>query len=177
MLINPVTRQDIRFLRTARDTNGELLEMETTYNSHSKEPPLHFHPAQTEDFKVVYGELTVRMDGKIKKLKAGDSLHIAPNERHAMWNNSNGKTVVHWQIKPALNSEQLFETIIGLAKDGKTNSKGMPSLLQTALTAQSFFPVFRLAKPSFTMQRLLFGILRPIAHLAGYKATYDKYID
>ena len=31
---NPKTGQDIKFLQTAKDTNGKLLEMEATYNSH-----------------------------------------------------------------------------------------------------------------------------------------------
>lgn len=43
---NPRTRQDIRFLQTAKDTDGKVLEMEANYNSHSKEPAAHYHPYQ-----------------------------------------------------------------------------------------------------------------------------------
>ena len=52
--------QEIRFLQTAKDTDGTLLEMESTYHAASKEPPPHYHPHQEEDFTVVEGELHVR---------------------------------------------------------------------------------------------------------------------
>ncbi|WP_345955011.1 hypothetical protein [Mucilaginibacter sp. PAMB04168] len=46
-----------------------------------------------------------------------------------------------------MNTEHLLETITGLATNGKTNSSGMPPLLQLALTADYFMNVLRLAKP------------------------------
>ena len=73
---NLKTGQDIRFLQTGKDTNGRLLEMETTYNEHSKEPVAHYHPYQVEDFTVLSGELTVRIDGQLKLLKQGETLPL-----------------------------------------------------------------------------------------------------
>ncbi|MEJ0106777.1 MAG: cupin domain-containing protein [Bacteroidota bacterium] len=176
-LINPLTGQDILFLQTAKDTNGEYLEMETTYHSNSTEPPLHYHPSQSEDFNVLSGELTVKINGEKRILKQGDTLHINPNESHAMWNTSGNKAVVHWKVQPAMNTENLFETINGLIKDGKTNSKGMPGILQLSLTVSKFSPVFRLAKPSYIIQKILFSIIKPFALLFGYRPVYKKYFD
>ncbi len=68
-IFNPITKQDNKFLQTSRDTDGQLLEMESTYNSFSKEPAAHYHPYQVEDFTVLTGELTVRIDGRLKVLK------------------------------------------------------------------------------------------------------------
>ena len=176
-ICNHVTKQDIQFLQVSKDTDGELLEMESTYNSFSKEPTSHYHPYQQENFKVLAGELTVRIDGKLRVLKAGETLHIAKNQVHAMWNNTNSKTVINWQVRPAMNTEALLETSAGLANDGKTNENGMPNILQVALMVNRYSKVFRLAKPSFAIQKIVFFILTPFAYLMGYKPSYKKYID
>lgn len=174
---NPKTGQDIRFIKTSKDTNGEILEMESTYHAHSKEPAAHYHPYQEEDFVVVSGELTVSIHGKLKVLRQGDRLNIPPNTVHAMWNRSENVTVVNWKVQPAMNTEFLLEMINGLARDGETNAEGMPGILQVALMVNNFTDEFRLSKPPFIIQKILFLILTPFAYLAGYKPVYRKYID
>ena len=174
---NLKTGQEIRFLQTGKDTAGKLLEMEVTYNEHSKEPAAHYHPYQAEDFTVVSGELTVRMDGQLKILSQGDTLHIPMNKVHSMWNHSGNKTVVNWKVQPAMNTEHLLETATGLANDSKTNDDGMPNILQIALMANKYADVFRLSKPQFAVQKIAFIILTPVAYLLGYKPTRKKYLD
>ena len=63
----------------------------------------------------------------------------------------------------------------GLAQDGKTNSKGMPHLLQGALFAREFSDVIIFTKPPLGVQRLLFGVLAFIGRALGYKGSYPKY--
>ena len=174
---NPVTKQQILFLQTGKDTGGQLLEMKATFAAHSVEPALHYHPCQEEDFTVLEGELTVKMPGQTMVLRPGDSLHISPGINHAMWNGTDKKTVVNWQVRPAMNSEHLLETAAGLAKDGKVNKKGMPGLLQVALMANKYSGVFRLSKPAFVVQKILFLLLSPFAFLAGLQADYEEYLD
>jgi quercetin dioxygenase-like cupin family protein len=174
---NPVTKQRIRFLQTGKDTGGRLLEMKASFEADSPEPALHYHPFQEEDFTVLEGELTVKLPGETVVLKPGDSLHIAAGIDHAMWNGTSKTTVVNWQVRPAMNSEHLFETAAGLAKDGKVNKKGMPGILQVALMANKYSKVFRLSKPSFAVQRILFAVLSPFAFLVGLQADYEEYLD
>lgn len=174
---NPVTGQEIKFLQTSADTGGKLLEMESTWYGPSKEPVPHYHPYQEEDFRVISGELTVRLGDVIRTLKAGDGVHISVNQVHSMWNASEGKTVANWQVRRALDTELLLETMTGLAADGKTNAAGMPNILQIALTADKFSNILRLGKPSFATQRVVFFLLKPFARIVGYRATYSKYLD
>jgi len=174
---NVKTGQDICFLQTGKDTNGTLLEMEAIFSAHSKEPIAHYHPCQQEDFKVLSGQLTVRVNGQLKLLQAGDRLHIAPNTVHAMWNSSDEKTMVNWQVRPAINSEHFLETLAGLAADNKTDENGKPGILQVALTANNFSDVFRMAKPAYTLQKVVFKLLSPFAYMAGYKPVYKEYLD
>jgi quercetin dioxygenase-like cupin family protein len=173
IITNPVTGQTIRFLQTSKDTSGELLEMEACYRSHSKVPPLHYHPYQDEDFIIEKGQMTVRMQGKVFILKKGDRLHIPANVSHTMWNNSDNNAIVNWKVRPAIDTEYFLETITGLAAGKKAN----PSFLQMVLTARKYFNVFRLSSPAFIIQKILFIVLIPFALLAGYKSVYKKYLD
>lgn len=174
---NSKTGQDIRFLQTSQSTDGQLLEMESTYQAHSSEPAPHYHPFQTEEFTVLVGELTVRLGTEPRVLKPGDVLHIPPNQVHSMWNNSGAPTVVNWKVRPALNTENLLETVNGLINDGQTNAQGMPKLLQVVLLARHFASVFRLASPPWGVPNVVFSLLAPLARLCGYRPFYDRYID
>jgi quercetin dioxygenase-like cupin family protein len=177
VLKNPRTGHTIKFIQTAKDTDGQLLEVETSYPSRSIIPPLHYHPYQEEDFLIVKGQMTLRMDGKIMLLKAGDRLHIPRNTPHSMWNSSGSEAVVNWKVQPALDTEHFFETTAGLAADRQLKKNGRPKLFQSVLMANKFSKVFRLSKPPYTIQRIVFAILIPFAYLAGYRPAYAKYFD
>ena len=174
LIHNPKTGQSIKFLQTAKVTNGRLLEMEAIYNTYSKEPAAHYHPFQEEKFTVTEGEISVRIDGQLKVLKTGDVLHIAKNVVHSMWNNTDARAKMNWKVEPALETEYFLETAAGLASDDKTDELGMPPLLQVSIMGNSFSNIFRLSKPPYALQKILFMLLSPIAYLNGYKATYKS---
>ncbi len=170
---NTKTGHEYIMRRTAKETNGERLEMEVTYCPHSHEPPAHYHPLQTEYFKLLSGEMSIRINGKLSILKAGDSLKVPPNTVHSMWNSGEQSAVMHWVVTPALDSEAFFETLAALGNAGETNEKGTPNLFQVALTMRHFSQAFRLAKPTFWVQKLVFGLLSPLARLLGYRPVYQ----
>jgi mannose-6-phosphate isomerase-like protein (cupin superfamily) len=167
---NAKTGQRIKFLQTTVETKGSFLEMIATYERKSLEPPTHYHPHQEEYFEIISGELTIRMNGEIEVLGPGHQLYIAKNTSHALWNNTTKPTVVRWKVVPALETERFLETLTGLANEGKTAANGKPGLLQIALTANRFANVFRLHRPPYFIQRILFFLLTPFAYLMGHDA-------
>lgn len=170
VLENPMTGQRIVFRRTSKDTDGELLEVESVYTKPSiSRPPAHYHPAQEEIFRVLAGELHAVIDGRERVLKKGETLVVIEGTRHEMWAEEAGVRV-NWQTRPALRTETFFETISGLASEGKTNEKGVPNLLRSAVIAQAFADEFRVAQPPWPIQRLLFAVLAPVSSLLGYRA-------
>ncbi|MBN8825235.1 MULTISPECIES: cupin domain-containing protein [unclassified Spirosoma] len=174
---NTRTGQTIRFLKTSEDTDGELLDMEATFKVHSREPAPHYHPSQVEDFTILAGELTVRISGQTRIYKQGESFRIPKQTIHSMWNEGDQQTVVNWQVRPALITEYFLETATGLANEGKTNQDGVPTFLQAVLLLNRFMAVYRLPKPAFAIQKVVFTALTPLAYLFGYRPTYKKYID
>jgi quercetin dioxygenase-like cupin family protein len=175
IIFNQKTGQLIKFIQTSSDTNGRLLEMNATFNSHSLKPPKHYHPNQTENFRVISGHLTVNIYGKTFILKQGQTLQIPPNTSHSMWNNSDHKTIVNWQVQPALQTEYFLETLTGLANDNRTDSKGVPYFLQKILIANKYRDTLRLRNPPYIIQKVLLTFLTPFALLCGYRADDEKY--
>ena len=177
IISNPHTGQTIRFIRTSRDTNGALLEMESSFAPYSKEPIPHYHPIQDEVFFVMEGSLSVRINNEVKIFRKGEKVELPAYTIHSMWNHTAGKTIVNWKVQPALQTEAFLETAMGLATDNRVNRKGMPSILQTSLLIKKFSNEIRLAKPSALIQKIVFNALAPVAKLAGYKEFYPEYVD
>ncbi len=84
------------------------------------------------------------------------------------------KTWVSVQITPGDRFAHMIETLYGLARLGHTDAKGMPNLLQLALTAREFSDVIVFRSPPAAIQRALFGALTPVARWRGYRATYPQ---
>lgn len=174
---NRKTGQQIRFIQTSDDTGGELLEMESLFQPHSTEPVPHYHPFQEEYFIVLEGEINVRLNGQLKILKQGDQLHLKKGQVHSMWNHSSQKVRVNWKVIPASDTEYFLENGIGIANHKKTNKQGMPGLLQVALLAKRFSHVYRIVKPPYVIQKILFTILSPFSYLAGHRSCYKEFVD
>lgn len=174
---NKKTGQQISFIQTSDDTGGDLLEMESVFQPLSIEPVPHYHPSQEEFFTVLEGEISVRLNEVVRILKQGDKLHIKKKQVHAMWNHSGKVARVNWKVMPAMDTEYFLETGTGIANEKKTNEQGMPGILQVALLASRFSHVYRIARPPYAIQKVLFSALTPISYMAGYRCCYKEFID
>ena len=94
---------------------------------------------------------------------------------HTWWNDSHEDAHVLLQVSPALRTEMFFETFFGLAKDGKTNSKGLPNLLSMAVILREYRDEVRLARPPAVVQNAIFGPLAVLGRRVGYRGWYPKY--
>jgi mannose-6-phosphate isomerase-like protein (cupin superfamily) len=158
----------LTFLKRAADTNGELLEMEAIYRPVSSAPPAHYHPNQEETFEILSGALHVEIDGQATDVGAGERIVIPPGAVHRMHNAGTEEARVIWQTRPALRTEQFFETLYGLAMEGKANRQGVPNILRVARIMHEHAAEFVLARPSRPVQRIVFGVLAPLARAVGW---------
>ena len=132
LFTNPATGDALRFVQTGAETNGELLEVEVQYTPAHDKPPAHFHPYQEERFEVIAGSITVEMNGAQRVYEAGEAFSVPPGTKHAMWNAGETTTQMRWQTRPAMKTQQFFETIWGLSQDRKLGPSSSPNLLQGA---------------------------------------------
>ena len=161
---NPSTGFSLRFTRTAAETEGELLEMEATYEGGSAKPPEHFHPRQRERFEILEGTMQAVIGGEERELRAGEVVEIEAGVPHAMWNGGPERARTRWQTRPALRTEDFFETIVGLGGAGK------PGALQRAVIASEYRDEFRSTSPPQAIQAVLVPVLGSIGRLLGRKA-------
>jgi quercetin dioxygenase-like cupin family protein len=163
------------FRQTSRDSDGRLLEMEAVYRPSPLQPPEHYHPRQEERFEVLSGALRVRISGKERVYGADENFTVRRGARHSMSCVGDEETRVAWQVRPALRTETFFETMWGLSRDGKVNSKGRPGLLRGSVILKEYSPEVRLAQPPYLLQLVAFSLLAPIGRFLGFRARYDKY--
>jgi len=136
----------------------------------------HVHPHSTECFTVVRGELRMRLAGEERAVEPGTRVVIPPGTPHDWWNAGTETAYVILEVDPGQRFEAMIRNLFGLARDGRTDDTGRPSLLQAALLAREFDDVIRFTSPPRAVQRPLFAALAPIARARGLKGSYDKYL-
>jgi quercetin dioxygenase-like cupin family protein len=168
-LENPVTGEVLIFHRTAQETRGESVLVETIVRPHGFVAAAHVHPFQTERFEILEGRLGFRIDGKEIEAGPGDAAVVPPGTPHRFWNAGDEEARFQCEIRPALQFESLIETMFTLAAQGKTNRKGMPNPLHLAVIARAHFDTVRLPFPPVALQRAGLALGAPLGRLFGYQ--------
>lgn len=163
-LENPASGERITFRQTAADTNGELVAIDLQLPPNRRVPGgLHVHPVQEERFEVIEGTMRFRMGRRKIVAGPGQVVVVPPGVRHDFANAGEATALVRVEIRPALKMEQLFETAVALAEQGRTMLGGIPRPLDLALFVREFSQEVRAAFPPFWVQRVA---LAPLAWLA-----------
>ena len=69
--------------------------------------PAHYHPLKEESFQLLYGDLSVSIDGHIKHLSAGETCLVMPGVWHSFWTN---KGCVFEEVSTThFNSESVYK--------------------------------------------------------------------
>jgi mannose-6-phosphate isomerase-like protein (cupin superfamily) len=168
VISNPVTGETVTFLVTASESQGKRLSLELT--APRAATPAHQHPGLVERWDLHEGAVTFRVDGAERVLEAPAQLAVPRGTSHDF--HSDGPIRATVVYEPAGGFESFLETIYALARDGKTDKKGMPNLLQSAVIARAHLDDYALAKVPVALQRMLFAVLAPIGRLFGYRARY-----
>jgi len=125
----------LRLIRTGKETDGELLEMEASYTGEAGMPPEHLHPKQAERFEVLEGRMRAIVDGEERVYEEGESFDVPPGTPHQMA--AEGPTRMRWEVKPALRTAEFFERLYG---DGPDSAREMGESFVSEFEAE-----FRLA--------------------------------
>jgi quercetin dioxygenase-like cupin family protein len=174
---NPVTGERVVVRVGTEDSGGDLLAVDGHIKPGGAVTGEHVHPAIDEDFTVLRGRVGFRIDGRESIAEPGKRLHVPAGTAHDWWNAGEEDAHVRVEIRPGARFEEMALNLFGLAQDGKTNSRGMPNLLQAAIFAREFSDVLYFTKPPLWVQRLLFGALAGVARVLGYRGSYPEYLD
>jgi mannose-6-phosphate isomerase-like protein (cupin superfamily) len=172
-VIEHLTGEHFEFRKTAEDTGGELLRIEALVEPRGFAAAEHVHPRQEERFEILSGEIRYRVGGVERVAGPGEELVIPRGVTH-VWENA-GEENLHMiiEFRPALRTEEFFESYFGLGQDGLTNPKtGLPNLVRMAVLLNEFREEIHLSRPPLLVQRIVFGTLALVGRLLGYPARY-----
>jgi quercetin dioxygenase-like cupin family protein len=174
---NPVTGERIVFHKTSRDTGGEAVVIECFVRPHGFVAAAHVHPSQEESFQVLSGSVGFRTPLGEQIAGPGERVTVPAGTPHKFWNAGDDEAHFVCEVRPALQFEELLETMFALAADGKTNRKGMPNPLRLAVIANAHFDTVRLPFPPAWMQKAGLLLGAPLGRLLGYRPTYEPRVD
>jgi len=97
--------QQLRFLRI----DDEALEMEAAWDGTGGMAPLHLHPSQVENFRVLEGRIRAVIDGQEHVYEQGEEFEIPAGTPHQM--TGDGPARAHWKVTPALRTADFFELL------------------------------------------------------------------
>ena len=172
VLVNPISGERITFRQTAADTDGDLLVIDLELSSDGRVPGAHVHPHQEERFEVLRGVVKFRRGRRTVVGRPGDIVVVPPGAIHRFANGGSGTARVRVEVRPALRMEELFETAVALAREGRTNKRGMPHPLDLALFMSRFSSEVRAPLAPAGLVRAL---MAPLSWLARHKGLDARY--
>jgi quercetin dioxygenase-like cupin family protein len=172
ILENPVSGERITFQKTAKDTGGEVLIIEVEVAPRGHVPNAHRHPNQVERFEVLDGALRFRKGHRTVTARAGDAVVVAPGSVHRFKNAGPGSARARVEVRSALRMEELFETTVALAREGRTTTTGTPRPLDLALFMREFDAEVR---APFVPAGAMRALTAPLAWLARRRGMDKRY--
>ena len=173
---NPVTGERVTWVETAASSGGALLAFDLTTRPGGAVAAAHVHRLQEERFSVHRGSIGLEIAGRTRLAVVGDQVAVQARVAHRWWNAGEADAVARVELRPALDTETFFETLFGLARDGRTNARGIPGVLQVAMlyTHHREGSPF-LAGPPVAVQRAVMSVLAPLGRLCARRAVYRTY--
>ncbi|ARV58980.1 hypothetical protein BZZ01_10320 [Nostocales cyanobacterium HT-58-2] len=167
---NPVTGECLTVLCSTRDSDGERLLLCFDLPPKTKGAPLHYHLTITETFEVLNGELEMELSEKRnrKTLRPGEVIPVPPGMHHSFWNASDEWVTFTTLVQPAAEFEKFIRGMYSMARDGVS-----ANFLQFALLVEKSDSIL-VNKPLF-VQKLISGVLTPIAYLLRVEQSLSKY--
>ena len=169
-----ITGEQITFLETAEDSQGEYLYIEVTLPPQGDGPPLHVHDEFEEAFEVISGQLTVTLGKEQHVLQPGDARFVTLHTPHTFTNNHDEPVVFRVRLTPPSQFEQSVRIHYGLIRDGLVDAKGNPKNLTHTALILSMQNTFVVGIPLW-LQRNLFTWLVKRGHKKNAYKGFEKY--
>lgn len=169
-IANPITGERVVIRTTARESDGRRFETECFLPPDAPRQPEHLHPRQESVITVVRGVCGFKLDGEVRLAMPGQRFVVPARSPHQVWNAGGDILHLHVEQRPALeSSERLMVALFSLAAAGKTDARGMPSILQQAVMVPAYSDAVRFVSTPWPVQRALCAFLGPVARARGHR--------
>ncbi|MBO9635237.1 MAG: cupin domain-containing protein [Chitinophagaceae bacterium] len=176
-IVNPIIKDEITFTQTASGTNGRttclLVKLMPGGGT-----PMHYHKNFEECFIVLDGELTLELKDSKIILLPGQEYTVSKREPHRFANESDREVNFTTIIRPASQGfEDALCILYGLARDQRTNDKGIPVNMLELSAVSSMSDMHQVGLPFFV--KPLIALFATVAKITGVnkklRAKYCNY--
>ncbi len=136
----------------------------------------HVHPSSVERFHVLAGRIGIQVGKERGELDTGEFREVPAGTLHDWWQVGDEEAQVLVEVAPGERFTRLVATMFGLARDGRVDARGLPHLLQAAVSLDAYRDTLVLGSPPPAVQRVLFGALAPLGRLLGRRPDYPQYL-
>jgi len=119
---NPATGEQIAVVRH----DAEILVLDDRWTRPGHRAAEHVHPAIEERIEVLEGRARFRVAGAERDLGPGDAVVVAPGVAHLGWNPREDEVRLRLELRPPLRWLEVVERLLALARDGRTDARGVP---------------------------------------------------
>ncbi|GLC27644.1 cupin domain-containing protein [Roseisolibacter agri] len=116
----------VNILVRASDTDGAWSMLDYTMPARFAGPPAHRHAHTTETFYCVAGEVTLTLDGRPIRLRAGEAAVVPPGVAHAFANASDAPATMLVHLTPG-GFEGYFDDLAALLRASEVWPPADPS--------------------------------------------------
>ena len=146
---NPVTGERLVFRKTAAETNGEAVVLELLRPSPRGRRGRACPPGpERSASRSLEGEVAFKLEARRPLARAGRPVQPSPaGMSHRFWNAGAEEAHFVCEIRPALQFEQLIETMFALAARRQDEPEGNAQPVRLAVIARHHFQDVRLPFP------------------------------
>lgn len=137
-------------------------------------PPIHIHTSFEEVFEVANGELSMWVNGEVKKLRPGQRLRIPKGVPHKPFNET--ADTIRFNGAAAFPEDFAFHLsqVYALLDNDPNFGKSIGTMFKMSMLNAAGFDSY-LHKPPVPIQRITAFLLIPAIRLFGYKSYYPEY--
>ena len=166
----------VQLIRTADETNGELLEFDVLGRPRGFLVQSHVHTGQVERYDVMAGMLKVVEKGREHLLGPGETMEVPAGVAHRQVpGNKSPDGHVRVQIRPAGRTQAFLERVADMCAAGDFNRFGFPKPVAGARLVEDFGDEGHAAKPSLRVQKALSGLVLRTAGLMRPYVFVDEW--
>ena len=138
-------------------------------------PPAHIHDGFDETFEIENGELTVWVDGEIKKIHPGEKLFIPKGTPHKPYNETADTIKLKGNFAFPEKFAYQLPQVYGFMDENPDYAHSPKTLFQMPLFQSAGFDSYLFDGPPVFVQKAMDYIISPAARLFGYRSYYKKY--
>ena len=138
-------------------------------------PPMHIHTGFDESFEIDNGELSVWVNGEIKRINPGEVVYIPKGTPHKPFNETSD--TIHLKKEFPLPEHFAFglSQVYGLMDHHPDFGKMPAMIFMMAPIQQSGFDSYLAEGPLAPIQKTINFLVTPTARLMGFRSYYDEY--